>query len=211
MKKRVVCFGDSNTWGYSGENGTRFDEDTRWTGVLSKELGSAYTVIEEGQNGRTTVWDDPVEGEKNGLRYLVPCLESHAPLDLLVIMLGTNDLKHRFCVGPAEIAQSVARLVQTAKSPVYGRGNRAPMILLMSPVHIGDIEKGPFFFMFNHEASARSKELALFYKNTADELGCAFFDAAGVAVCDRFDYVHIDPQGHAALGKALAKFIGSLL
>ena len=94
--RRILCFGDSNTWGYDPATGERFDEQTRWTGVLQAALGGDYTVIEEGLNGRTTVWDDPIEGHKNGHEYLVPCLETHRPLDLVVLMLGTNDLKRRF-------------------------------------------------------------------------------------------------------------------
>ena len=91
MKKRILCFGDSNTWGYNGENGERFDEYIRWTGRLQRLLGSEYTVIEEGQNGRTTVWDDPIENRLAGLTYLWPCMESQSPFDLIIIMLGTND------------------------------------------------------------------------------------------------------------------------
>ena len=94
--------------------------------VLAKKLGEAYIVIEEGQNGRTTVWDDPVEGPKNGLKYMVPCLESQAPLDTVIIMLGTNDLKNRFCVGVSEIAKSVAQLVDAAKLAEYGRDGKPP-------------------------------------------------------------------------------------
>ena len=94
---RILCYGDSNTWGYDPASGERFAADIRWTGVLRKVLASdRFEVIEEGLNGRTTVWDDPIEGQKNGRQYLIPCLESHRPLDLVVILLGTNDLKKRF-------------------------------------------------------------------------------------------------------------------
>ncbi len=90
--KTIVCFGDSNTWGFAPISKARYDRDTRWPGVLRNALGGGYLVIEEGQNGRTTVWDDPIEANKNGATYLLPCLESHKPLDLLIIKLGTNDL-----------------------------------------------------------------------------------------------------------------------
>ena len=94
---QILCFGDSNTWGYVPLTVDRYPESVRWTGVMAQALGAGFRIIEEGQNGRTTVWDDPLEGDnKNGLRYLPACLESHHPLDLVIIMLGTNDLKARW-------------------------------------------------------------------------------------------------------------------
>ena len=96
--KTILCYGDSNTWGYNPATTERSSRDERWTGILRRELDDGYLVIEEGLNGRTTVWDDPIEGYKNGKEYLIPCLETHKPLDLVIIMLGTNDLKVRFSV-----------------------------------------------------------------------------------------------------------------
>ena len=121
MKKRVLCFGDSNTWGYNGEDGSRFEEDVRWTGILQQLLGDEYTVIEEGHNGRTTVWDDPIENRLAGLTYLWPCMESQSPFDLIIIMLGTNDTKTYFSRTPQNIADGAARLVRTAQTSPFGR------------------------------------------------------------------------------------------
>jgi lysophospholipase L1-like esterase len=211
MKKRIVCFGDSNTWGYDGESCMRFDEDTRWTGVLAHALGEGYTVIEEGQNGRTTVWDDPVEGEKNGLNYLGPCLESHKPFDLIVIMLGTNDLKSRFNVCACEIAESAGRLVKTAMQEEYGRNGDAPKVLLVSPIHTGDMAKSRFSYMFRSSAMEESKKMAGFFLQIAEELGCGFFDAASVARPDKSDLLHMDAASHKALGSALAGKISAML
>ena len=110
--KTILCYGDSNTWGYNPRTQDRFPIAERWTGVLAHKLGAEFRVVEEGLNGRTTVWDDPIEGYKNGKEYLIPCLESHRPIDLVVIMLGTNDLKKRFSVSAYDIAQSVGVLVE---------------------------------------------------------------------------------------------------
>ena len=115
--KTILCYGDSNTWGYNPSMGGRYARDERWPGVLRKELGEGYLVIEEGLNGRTTVWDDPIEGYKNGKTYLVPCLETHKPLDLVIILLGTNDLKMRF---------SVSALIQAA-----GRRSRVQRLVVL--------------------------------------------------------------------------------
>ncbi|MBQ4416282.1 MAG: acylhydrolase, partial [Butyrivibrio sp.] len=103
-RRRILCFGDSLTWGYDPVKQNRIDEDSRWTGVLQNLLGDGYRVIEEGQNGRTIATDDPAEGEKNGLRYVIPCIESHKPLDLMIVMLGTNDLKKKFSYTVMDIA-----------------------------------------------------------------------------------------------------------
>jgi lysophospholipase L1-like esterase len=94
--KTVICFGDSNTWGADPAGGPRYSMEQRWGSILRKELGSGYYIIEEGLCGRTTVWDDPIEGYKSGKQYIIPCIDSHSPVDLVIILLGTNDLKKRF-------------------------------------------------------------------------------------------------------------------
>ena len=101
--KRILCFGDSNTWGFAPKDGYRFDENTRWTGLVQKALPQ-YKIIEEGLNGRTALWDDPIEGYKNGKEYLIPCLASQSPLDLVILMLGTNDCKTRFALTASDVA-----------------------------------------------------------------------------------------------------------
>ena len=109
--RTILCYGDSNTWGSDPETRERFPEDVRWPGVLRKRLDEEYRVIEEGLPGRTTVRDDPIEGgHKNGRTYLMACLESHRPLDLITLMLGTNDLKARFGSSASDIAQGAASL-----------------------------------------------------------------------------------------------------
>ena len=131
--KVILCFGDSNTWGYDPATKSRFPRDVRWTGVLRNALGEEYLVIEEGLNGRTTVWNDPIEGYKNGREYLIPCLETHKPIDLVVIMLGTNDLKKRFSVSAFDIANSTGVLADTVKKSAAGPNDGVPPILLLAP------------------------------------------------------------------------------
>ena len=131
--KVVLCYGDSNTWGSDPATSERFAWDQRWTGVLRQSLGSGYYVVEEGLNGRTTVWDDPIEGYKSGKEYLIPCLETHRPIDLVVLMLGTNDLKQRFSLPTSDIAAGIETLVKIIQQNGVSPDGTAPKILLMAP------------------------------------------------------------------------------
>jgi len=131
--KTIVCYGDSNTWGFNPVTQDRFSITERWTGVLAQELGAGYRVVEEGLNGRTTIWDDPIEEWRNGKTYFLPCLWSHKPIDLVTIMLGTNDLKERFSVSAYDIAASAGVLVDIALRSGAGPNGNAPQVLLMAP------------------------------------------------------------------------------
>ena len=157
MKKRILCFGDSNTWGAVPAEGTRHPDDVRWTGILAAELGNEYQVIEEGYNGRTTVHDDPVENRLSGIAYFETCLDSQSPLDLIILMLGTNDLKARFGVDPYTIAFGFGRYLNAVKT-VPMAGNR-PEVLLAAPLLIDPSYKDvPLFLdIFGEGAVERSE------------------------------------------------------
>ena len=124
MKKHIVCFGDSNTHGYCAETNGRFDETKRWTGLLQKKLGEEYLICEEGLNGRTSSFQDPLSEGLAGLDYILPCLLSHEPVDLLILMLGTNDTKERFSVSPECIVQGLRRVVEKAANAGCWRGGK---------------------------------------------------------------------------------------
>ena len=209
MKKRIVCFGDSNTWGYNAAGGTRFDDDIRWTGRLQALLGPDYTVIEEGQNGRTTVMDDRYENRLAGLTYLWPCMESHYPFDLLVIMLGTNDTKNYFGASAKSIAAGAGRLVNLAKNSPFGRDNNPPKVLLVSPIKIEQREC--FDYILGKQAEEKSKFFSQEFKAVAEQMGCYFLDAAEVASpCDE-DGVHLDAEGHSRLAAAIAEMVREIV
>ncbi len=199
--KEVLCFGDSNTWGYNPVDKTRYPRDARWAGALQRELGPGYHVIEEGQNARTTVWDDPVSGEKNGLRYLGPCLESHKPLDLVVILLGVNDLKQRFAVTAYDIAQSAGRLVELVRKSDTGPAGRPPHALLVAPPPLGRLTELAEMFSGGAE---KSRQLGARFRERAELLGCPFFDAGSVVKSSDLDGVHWASEYHAKLAAALA-------
>src|SRR5919204_1412889 len=131
--RTILCYGDSNTYGYDAATAGRFPRDVRWPGVVRRELGPEFEIIEEGLNGRTTIWDDPFVDGRNGRQYLGPCLQSHAPIHLVVLMLGTNDLKAVFRVSAPEIASGAAALVATIQTSRAGPGMAAPHVLLVVP------------------------------------------------------------------------------
>ncbi len=199
--KTILCYGDSNTWGYDPATGTRFPRDVRWTGVLRLALGPGYLIIEEGLNGRTTVWDDPIEGYKNGRDYLIPCLETHRPLDLVVLMLGTNDLKQRFSVSAFDIANSVGVLVDIIQRSQAGPDGRAPQVLLLAPPPVGKLTA--FSEMFAG-AEVKSRRFAEHYARVAAERGCAFLDTATVIRSSDLDGIHFEVEEHRKLGEAVA-------
>jgi lysophospholipase L1-like esterase len=206
----VLCFGDSNTYGWDPVNWGRFAPDVRWPGVLQRELGAEYKVIEEGCGGRTAVMDDGLEPFVSGIKYLEPCLRSHCPLDRVIIMLGTNDMKRRYGLSAQDIANGMAKLVSTVETVLRFEQKALPRILLVSPIHIGPkiVESKVNFEMFDFDHGIEtSRELAFYYRQVAERYGCAFFDAASVAQPSEADSVHLSAEGHLALGKALAREI----
>jgi lysophospholipase L1-like esterase len=206
--KRILCYGDSNTWGYDPIRQDRYARDVRWTGVSANALGAGYEVIEEGLNGRTTVWDDPIEGYKNGYNYLIPCLETHRPLDLVVILLGTNDLKMRFSVSAYDIAQSVAVLVSVVQKSIAGANGSAPSVLLLAPPPIATLSNYAEMFI---GAEPKSHKLGVHYRRVAQELNCAFLDTAEIIVSSEVDGIHFDPDEHRKLGQAVAARVKEMI
>ena len=209
--KEILCFGDSNTWGYDPHSKARYPQDASWTGVLRGELGAGYHVIVEGLNGRTTVWDDPIEGvgnSKNGLAYLVPCLESHMPLDLVIVMLGTNDLKVRYSVSAYDIANSAGRLVGAVQASQAGRAGRAPEVLLIAPPPLSVLTDFAPIFIGGPEKSLQFAEQ---YRRVAAERGCHYLNAGEHLVSSEADGVHFDPEGHRALGLAVAEAVRKII
>lgn len=204
MKKRILCFGDSNTHGYCGEKGgKRFDETIRWPCILQAELGTGYTVVEEGLNGRTTVFEDPLKEGMCALPYLLPCLVTHEPIDLFVIMLGTNDTKERFSATPRNITDGLIRLLQIAKSAAVW--NTIPRILLMAPVPLGaQYVTGPGGAGMGAGCCEKSRALEPLYRQAAEELGCYFLNAADYAQVNTVDFIHLTGESHLALGRAVA-------
>lgn len=214
MRKTIVCFGDSNTHGLCADpadtesRSGRFTENERWTCLLQKALGEEYYIIEEGLSGRTTVFDDPLLESMSGLDSIFSCLMSHEPVDLLIVMLGTNDCKERFNANAVCIGRGMERLITKAKTVPAWR-NETPNILIVSPPWMRegftDIDMGP------ESCKEKSPLLAEQFARVAREQGCAFLDAEGIAEVGAADYVHLSRRGHARLAARLAELVPLLL
>lgn len=204
MMKTVLCFGDSLTWGYNAEGPSRHAYEDRWPSVLQAALGDGVKVIAEGLNGRTTAFDDHLAGEdRNGARVLPTLLGTHAPLDLIIIMLGSNDMKPWIHGNPIAAKQGMSRLVRIVQGHPYPLEAEAPEILLVSPPSVSRTEDADFAGMFAGGDEA-SRELAGQYAALADELGCGFFDAGSVAETTPLDGVHLDAENTRKVGEAIA-------
>ncbi len=197
----ILCYGDSNTWGSDPETGARFGPSVRWTGVLASKLGSGFTVIEEGLNGRTTNLEDGIEEHRNGRTYLPPCLESHRPFDLITIMLGTNDLKERFHRSASDIAQSAAALGTLARRSGCGIAGAPPEVLLIAPPPLAT---SPGFSEMLEGGIEKSEKFGERYAFFANRYGLHFLDAGRVIETSPVDGVHFEAAEHRKLGLAVA-------
>lgn len=217
MKKRIVCFGDSNTWGYNPEDFSRYDEDTRWTALLQKKLGDGYVIVEEGQNGRTIASNTPNEGSKSAMAYIEPCLEACAPFELIIVMLGTNDVKVKFFLTAGEIADCMNRLLSRIegfmKYQIENPGYRNCKILLVSPIEITKevISGYACDVMGGEEAIEKSRQLGKYYEAVAAKHGCYYMNAAMYAKPGAFDGLHLDPENHRRLADAMYDKIKEIL
>lgn len=210
--KTILCYGDSNTFGQRPDTRERFSSDVRWTGVLQNKLGGDYYVIEEGLSSRTTNLEFSAKQGRNGKTYLDPCLNSHAQLDAVVVMLGTNDFKIQFNRSAAETATALQELIDiiNAKTPRFH--DKPAHIVLVSPILIDDT--APKFEEFcskhyNHDSAVKSQQLAAELKRLAAANSYAFIDAAIIAQ-PGVDGIHLDLPSHKRLGEQIAKTIQEL-
>lgn len=212
MKKHILCIGDSNTHGLctdpseSADHGSRYNEEERWTCLLQKALGEEYLVIEEGLSGRTCVYDDPAMDSVNLLPVLHVLLNSHEPLDLLILMLGTNDAKEKFDTDAKKITKGMQILVEEAKSvPCWGAGG--PKILIVAPV---PIEVGVTYPEFSPDCVGVTKALAREYAFLAVAEQVDFLDAGGCELT-KVDHVHLTAKGHRQLAERMETAVREIL
>jgi lysophospholipase L1-like esterase len=193
---------------------SRFPRDVRWPGVLRSELGDTpdegdgYEVIEEGLPGRTTVWDDPVEGPMNGKSYLLPCLLSHRPIDAVVLLLGSNDLKMRFSVPASDIAAGAGALCDIVLTSGCGAGEQPPKLVLLAPPPLGALKDLSGMFAGGPE---KSRELGRHYSAIAAERGLPFLDLGTLFHTSDTDGVHFEADQHALIGREVARTLRELV
>lgn len=196
----ILCFGDSNTYGYIPDGTGRYDENTRWTGLLQKKLGTQYHIIEEGLCGRTTVFQDEFRPGRRGVESIGILIESHNPIDVLIIMLGTNDCKTRYGACAGTIAKGIEQVMERAQERI----NDTTKIVLVSPILLkkGVGEKG-YDVEFDEKSEATSKALGKEYKQIAEKHNTNFLDASLVAEASNVDREHLDAEGHKKLARAV--------
>ena len=201
--KQILCFGDSNTYGYKPDKSGRFPWGVRWTSILAEKFGRDVNVIEEGLCGRTTIFDDVFRVGRKGSESFPAILESHTPLDLIIIMLGTNDCKTYNHASADRIGKGIEKLIQQIR-----KADPAIDILLVSPIELGeDVWKPGFDPEFDQHSVKVSKELKQTYLKIAWKYGCDFLAASDVAKPSKADMEHMNEKGHKNLAKAIESFL----
>ena len=204
--KNILCFGDSNTYGYIPDGSGRYELSVRYPGVLQEILGADYHVVEEGLCGRTTIYEDPTRFCRKAVDYIEPCLYSHFPLDCIVIMLGTNDCKTVFRAQADEIKDGLAQVIKII------RNISAVPVIIVAPILLGEkIWQDNFDPDFDRESLDVSKKLASEYKKLATAERCLFLNAAEFAYPSEADQEHMTPEGHKNLAAALAGIIKNMV
>ena len=209
MKKRVLCFGDSNTWGYNPTNSLRYDEEIRWPCVLQSMLGDSFHVIEEGQNGRTFNTDDYLNGYMSGNYYIKPCLKSHDPIDYFILMLGTNDLKKEYGLTVRDIASDGDILLNEANNYWNNYARKKPKVLLLSPPYVNkNLLKSNFSNEF--EGNLTIEKSKMFYKELskiASKNGYDIIDLGKGLNLGKEDGLHLDKEGHRLLAEIVIDWV----
>ena len=216
--KQILCFGDSNTWGYDGESRKRLPWGKRWTSLLQEkfdsEKPSALTkkavtarIIEEGLCGRTTIFEDPLREGRRGTALLPTLLETHEGIDAVILMLGTNDCKTVFGASAEVIGMGITRLLEQIQR--YAPKAR---VLLISPIYLGEKvwQKG-FDQEFSPDSVKVSKELEKVYQRIAREKQVEFLPAAAYVSCCVADQEHMNAQGHQIFASVVYEKLSKML
>lgn len=211
---KVLCYGDSNTWGFTPGLGVRFGKDSRWPALMQKELGDGYEVIEDGIIGRTTVYDDPVNPYRNGLTGLGYSLQTHCPIDLVVVCLGSNDLQFTNLAGVIRGIKEILRTLKNANTIFTGSTRlfrTEPKILLVAPppLHDDHDRMRPDTAMCGRVPDSR--RFGEVYRQIAPQYGAAFLDAGAVAQASDVDGIHMDADSHRRLAAAISAQVRQIM
>lgn len=200
--KRVLCFGDSNTWGFNASDGSRFSKDIRWTNKLNQLLGNDYIVINEGLNGRTAKSDDPIDPKRNAYKFVESILHQHMPIDLFIIMLGTNDTKSHFGLSSYEIADNIIQVTNKVNEILNNNNTQDYKILVVSPPPLGAL-----FDIDEDAQGAINKSLALGneLKEMVSTYNYGFLDFNGLVEMQAPDYMHLNKETHDDIAEIIYK------
>jgi lysophospholipase L1-like esterase len=205
---KTICYGDSNTWGFTPLTEKRYPVGVRWTSVLQDKLGIDYWIIEDGLNGRTTNLDDPGKIWRNGFTYLRPCLKSHNPIDLVVIMLGTNDMKGKFNRDPESIAHAIGLLLNEIKMTAIDAVEKTPKLVLVAPPLVDETVVGVSETFTG--AGEKSKSLGSLFRQVAQDHLVDFIDIAQYVLPSAKDGIHFDPDSHQMVAEIIFKKINEI-
>ena len=208
--KSVLCFGDSNTYGVNPDTEERFNRDERWTGILSSLLGPKYYVIEEGYNGRTTCFSGDSDPNRSGYKALDIILKSHVPLDLIIIMLGTNDFKAQYSMTAKVSANAIKKLIEKIRKYAISENKKVPEILIVSPIMMGDDIENSRFWECGNKERIELQKVPAGYHQVACMMNCHFFDASSVATAGS-DMLHMTRESHKALAESFAEIVKEIL
>lgn len=198
--KTILCYGDSNTWGYNASEDRRFCWKERYPGVLSGIMGEAYHIVENGLCGRTTRYDSEIEPFVNGLKEAGVCAEVNAPMNYAVVMLGTNDCKDMYQAALTDIREGIREICNCFCQ-------KGAQILLVSPPAMRDLKESPFRDEFGEGAEEKSLQLKTLYFELAEQEGWMYLDADSIVKAGNFDRIHLDKEGHVRLAAAVGKMI----
>lgn len=203
---KILCYGDSNTWGHNPKDGNRLDENNRWPRILQKMLGDSYEIIEEGLCGRCASFIDSVKPYRHGISTLKMTLEIHQPIDLVILMLGTNDLKNCFSPNVVAVSNGIKEMVQIIKNEyTYNKHMKVPKILIISPIYIHEnyVNVERTSNQFDEHSIEVCKKLASYYEDIANQYDCMFMNAAEYAQASSIDCLHMDGKNHEKLAKGI--------
>ena len=205
--KTILCYGDSNTYGYDPRNGSRYPKEQRWPNILANLLENNYEIIAEGLNGRTTAFDRDREDSRNGIKHFKTIFNSHRPIDILIFMLGTNDCNQELHLSSKDISEAMEALILHAKEVATEKQGYIPKIILIAPAAIlNDYKHSPFADQLDDYSIIKSKEIAVLYKELAQIHQCIYLDASCLEV-SKLDSEHLTINGHQKLAEMLKEVI----
>lgn len=201
--KKILCYGDSNTFGFNPQNGSRYDKNSRWSGVLSNILCENYEIIEEGMNNRTGFFKNPEGLKQSGAQYLPIYLQNHKDIDIFILSLGTNDAQIFYPLDENTVKQGLKNLTNDIKS-----ANEQTKIIIVPPVKITkNLLHSGFSMLFNEDSIAKIKNVFNSFEQFANENNYFYYDFNQIANPSNFDGIHYTQEAHQKIANEFAKFI----